>query len=169
MNDVIELENRINEQGLRVVHLMSNRPMTATDLIGYWPPQDARIETQRQGGTYHLRAEWPHVEIVEVRPGQKYVLREIRKGERISEAVGAAVRDYLREFGHGPQYAYLRRLPRGVPIGYAIRYLGWEIFLLQADEWLPNGHVAVGEPGTQIGDVSDQLEAEVISAPMVKA
>lgn len=166
MNDVIELENRIDEQGMRVVHLMANRPLTATDLIGYWPPEGARVETAREAGVHHLRAEWTHVEIVEVRPGQRYVLRQIRKGERVSEAVGAAVRDYLRAFGHGPQYAYLRRLPRGVPIGYAIRYLGWEIFLLQADEWLPDGQVAVGEPGTQIGDMSDQLEAEIISAPM---
>jgi len=166
MNDVIELENRIDEQGMRVVHLMANRPLKPTDLIGYWPPQDAKIETGLEAGVYHLRAEWPYVHIVEVRPGQQYVMREIRKGERISEAVGAAVRDYLREFGHGPQYAYLRRLPRNVPIGYAIRYLGWEIFLLQADDWLPEGQVAVGEPGTQIGDVSDQLEAEIISAPM---
>ena len=166
MNDVIELENRIDEQGMRVVHLMADRPLTATDLIGYWPPEGARVETAREAGVHHLRAEWPYVHIIEVRPGQQYVLRDIRKGERISEAVGAAVRDYLREFGHGPQYAYLRRLPRNVPIGYAIRYLGWEIFLLQADDWLPEGQVAVGEPGTQIGDVSDQLEAEIISAPM---
>ena len=166
MNDVIELENRIDEQGMRVVHLMANRPLTATDLIGYWPPEGARVETAREAGVHHLRAEWPYVHIIEVRPGQQYVLRDIRKGERISEAVGAAVRDYLRAFGHGPQYAYLRRMPRSVPIGYAIRYLGWEIFLLQADEWLPEGQVAVGEPGAQIGDVSDQLEAEIISAPM---
>lgn len=166
MNDIVELENRIDEQGMRVVHLMANRPLTATDLIGYWPPDWAKVETTREAGVHHLRAEWPYVHIIEVRPGQQYVLRDIRKGERISEAVGAAVRDYLRTFGHGPQYAYLRRLPRSVPIGYAIRYLGWEIFLLQADEWLPEGQVAVGEPGAQIGDVSDQLQAEIISAPM---
>lgn len=165
MNDVIELENRVDEMGNRLVHLMANHPLKSVDLIGYWPPEDARMDAGKEGGAYHLRASWLQVNLFEARPGQQYVMREICQGERISEAVGAAVRDYLRQFGYGPQYAYLRDLPAGVAIGYVIRFLGWEIILLQAD-WVSSGCVAVGEPGTQISDVSDRLKADVISAPM---
>lgn len=108
----------------------------------------------------------PSGNLIEGRPGQQYVLREIRQDERISQAVKAAVREYLRQFGHGPQYAYLRRLPKDVAIGYAIMHLGWEILLLQA-EWVPVGCVAVGEPGRQIGEESERFEAEELPAPMV--
>lgn len=165
MNEIIELDNRV-DGGRRLLHLMANRELNATDLIGYWPPEDAMVQVSREGGAWHLRAAWAHVEVVAGASGREYVLTEIRNGERISEAVRRAVGDYLRRFGHGPQYAYLARLPKGVRIGYAIRCQGWELFLLQA-EWVPVGQVAVGEPGARVD--CEEWTAEVLSAPMVLA
>jgi hypothetical protein len=104
-------------------------------------------------------------DVIEARPGQLYIIEEIRN-ERISQAVSRAVRAYLGQFGVGPQYVFLRGLPNGVVLGYVIRHLGWEILLLQAD-WVPDGRVAVGEPGTQIGTPSERFEAEELPAPMV--
>lgn len=164
MNEVIELDNCVSG-GRRLLHLMANREIGREDLIGYWPPEDAVVQVSREGGVWHLRASWAHVEAVTGPSGREYVMAELRQGERISEAVRRAVVDYLRKHQHGPQYAYMRRLPRGVAIGYAIRYLGWEIYLLQA-EWVPVGQVAVGEPGALVS-ADEAWTAEEIPAPMV--
>lgn len=108
---------------------------------------------------------------VEVRPGQKYVMRELHQGERISEVIKQAIREYFRLFGIGPRFVYMNKLPNGVPIGYAILHLGWEIILLQAD-WVPARSVMVGEPGEPLAETEDvsaeKFNAMNISAPMIK-
>lgn len=164
MNEIIELDNCVSG-GRRLLHLMANREIGQADLVGYWPPADAVVEVSHEGGVWHLRASWAHVETMTGASGREYAMAEIRQGERISDAVRRAVQAYLRQHQRGPQYAYMRRLPRGVAIGYAIRYLGWEIYLLQA-EWVPVGQVAVGEPGALVC-AEEAWTAEVLPAPMV--
>lgn len=108
---------------------------------------------------------------VEARPGQQYVMRTMRQGDRISEVIKQAIREYLRRHGKGPRYVYMRKLPNGVRIGYVIVHMGWEIMLLQAD-WVPAGCVMVGEPGEPLAETDDQVdtfEAIEIVVPMVKA
>ena len=164
MGEVIEVENRVDEKGIRHVHLMANRDVTIADLAIYLPPKDAHVTVGIEAGACHLRAWWPYFGMLEMRSecwpaSKRLVVKKVQQGDRISAVVNEAAREFLRLFGVGPHYVRIRRLPTGVDNGMVIMYQGWEMILTET-EWMMEGCVGVegrGMCGEQVEVDSEQL------------
>lgn len=165
-NEVIEIENCIDDKATRRLHLMSNHELSAVDLACYPLPQGAKVDVRREGGVWHLRAEWPFFGAMDVKSEdwnkfKRIVVKAVRKGDRISVAVLDAAKEFARLFGRCPQFAFVRKLPKGVEPGQIIMFYGREMVLLDC-EWVPDECVAVGgaEPVAVISEqcsvISDQ-------------
>ena len=59
MDDLIELENTVSADGMRVLHLISNLEISLEDLKSYDLPADANVEIKKEVGAFHVRASYP--------------------------------------------------------------------------------------------------------------
>ncbi len=148
VNDVIEIENCVDDKATRRLHLMSNHELSAVDLACYAIPQDAKVSIGQEAGVWHLRASWPYFGVLDLTAEgwnkfRRLVVKAVRKGDRISTAVNEAAKEFARLFGRCPQYAFMRKLPKGVEPGQIIMFYGREMVLLDC-EWVPEQCVAVG-------------------------
>ncbi len=149
--DVIEIENRVDDKAIRHLHLMANHELSAVDRACYAIPKDAKVRAGWEAGVWHLRAEWPYFGSLDIQPEgwnkfRRLVMRAVTKGDRISAAVHDAAMEFSRLFGRLPQYAFMRRLPKGVEPGQIIMIYGREVALFDC-EWVPDQCVAVGGAG----------------------
>jgi hypothetical protein len=143
MNDeVIILENIINADGLRRVHLMSNIQFELSQIKeqfgGEWEPV-----VTREVGVYHLRGEWKHEGMTlmscEGWPQPKRMaLLPLQPGVRISETITKAAFVFLADAQLWPGYGFVRRLPKGIHNGVEV-----DGILVFESEWMPEKFVAV--------------------------
>ncbi len=147
MDELIVLEDVLNPDGMRRLHLMSNVPIDAEQVRerfgGEWEPT-----LSREGGVYYLQASWRHSGVMlmacEGWPKPKpMALLPLVKGKRISETVTEAAIMFLGQFGEWPEYAFVRKLPTGIEGGREVD--GMLVF--EAD-WMPEFYAGVCGPAT---------------------
>jgi hypothetical protein len=121
MNEIIEVENYVDAQGVRRLHLMCNAEIRVDDLEPpYLLPDGVNAEVKREAGAWHLRAEWRAREAFagtmrgSDRREWQVVLWALEKGDRIGAATQEATVLFRRAFGRHPQFAAVRRFPQGV-------------------------------------------------------
>ena len=144
MDDVIELENLFDDDGFRVVHLMSNAVLNFDALKAYHAPADAMFDVRKEAGVHHLRAKWllcgPLVIKAEGWPQPKrFLVWNLSLAGSVKIALFEANRKYEDLFSKRAEYAFIRKLPRGVENGVEVGNL-----MLFEAEWMVRKCVAVG-------------------------
>lgn len=144
MDEIIELENIVSDDGMRKLHLMSNLELTVDALRKYNMPVNAKIEIKKEAGISHLNASWPISGPLVINgegwPMPKvYVVWNLALCESVKMAMYEAMKEYEDIFSEMPQYAFVRKLPRGVENGVEVGNL----MLFEAD-WMVRKCVAVG-------------------------
>ena len=147
MDELIELENSVSADGMRVLHLISNLEISLDDLKSYDLPVDANVDIKKEAGAYHVRASYPIHGLLRMEsdgwPAAKHlVVWNYGLCESISMAIQKAADRYLELFGNVPHYAFIRTLPRGIENGKEVG----DVILLEA-EWMIGKCVAVYSPG----------------------
>ncbi len=147
MDEMIELENTVSVDGMRVLHLISNLDISLDDLKSYDLPADANVEIKKEVGAFHVRASYPIHGLLRMESdgwptAKNLVVWNYGLCESILMAIQKAADRYLELFGNVPHYAFIRRLPRGVEDGTQVG----DVALLEA-EWMIGKCVAVYSPG----------------------
>lgn len=144
MDDVIVLENVLDDDGFRIVHLMANKAMDVDYLQPYDAPDTTKFEVTKEAGVYHLRAKWmicgPVVIHAEGWPmPKKFMVWHLSLADTVKMALYEANRKYEDVFLERAEYAFIRKLPRGVENGVEVGNL-----VLFEAEWMVRKCVAVG-------------------------
>lgn len=144
MDEIIELENIVSDDGMCVLHLMSNLELSAEALTKYNAPANAKIEIKKEAGAHHLRATWAMRGatrvVAEGWPVPKlFVLWNLAGCQSVTDAVCDAAKYYQGVYGVLPEYAFMRKLPGRVMNGVEIG----DLMLFEA-EWMVRKCVAVG-------------------------
>ena len=147
MDELIELENSVSADGMRVLHLISNLEISLDDLKSYDLPADANVEIKKEVGAFHVRASYPIHGLLRMESdgwstAKNLVVSNYGLCESISMAIQKAADRYLELFGSVPHYAFIRRLPQGIENGKEVG----DVILLEA-EWMVRKCVAVYSPG----------------------
>ena len=145
MSDVIVVENRVDMQCMRHLHLMSNLEFGRNILRTYGAPNG--IATQ-EIGVWHFRAVYPYRGALDIacvgieKKFRRLVVWSLQDYASVQVALRDARQEYCRLFGGEPQYAFMSKLPGGIESGHEFG----EMTLLQA-EWMLERCVAVGGRG----------------------
>lgn len=119
MDDVIRLENYVDAQCVRHVHLMSNVEIGRSTLRHYFPPADAKVVIGKELGVWHVRAEWPYKGILDIQAAswpkfRRLVVWNLEGCASVTEAFYNAAMEYERVlYGGKPEFAFMRKLPKG--------------------------------------------------------
>lgn len=146
MDNVIVLENSFNDDGMCIVHLMSNLELTMDALKKYGAPVDVKAEINTEAGIYHLRATWPFFGVLEINcegwPAPKiFVVWNLALCGSVRRAIYDAAHQYQDVFCERPQFAFIRKLPGGVDASRGVEV--GDLMLFEA-EWMVRKCVAVG-------------------------
>lgn len=141
MDEVIVIEDRVDMQCVRHVHLMSNGQdfaLTPTPL-----PLGEGTST-REAGVWHWRWEGPFRGALDIETEggvkfRRFMAWSMEGCESVREALGLAAAEYERLFGGRPQFGFMKSLPRGVE-----PFTEFEGMLLLDAEWMLERCVAVG-------------------------
>ncbi len=145
MDNVIELENNVTADGFRVVHLMSNVVIDSGALqTGFDAPAGVNFEARKEAGVYHLRATWPICGPIYINGEgwpmpRKFVMWHLSLVDSVKLALYEANKKYEDMFLERAEYAFIRKLPRGVENGVEVGNL-----MLFKAEWMVRQCVAVG-------------------------
>lgn len=111
MDEIIEIENYIDHEYVRHLHLISNLETFMVNL-----PVGVEPKITREAGVYHLRASWKAKDAFagtmrgEDRRERQIVLWHI--DGRLSECAREAAREFMRVFCRAPIYAAVWKIPR---------------------------------------------------------
>jgi len=148
MDDVIVVEDRVDGQCVRHVHLMSNAPtpLSANTLTsphlslagvngGRW---------EREAGVWHLRMEYPYRGVLDFdcegwEKFRRLVVWNLDGCGSVREAISQAEELFWMTFKFRPGYAFVRKLARGAENGMDLDGL-----VLVEAEWMLERCVAVG-------------------------
>ena len=142
MDEVIELENYVDGQCLRHLHLMSNLEFDQVCMNQYGAVNGV---VTRDVGVWHLRAMHPYRGVIDIPAAckegkvRRLVAWNLDGCASVRSALQEAWMEYGRLFGGSPQFAFMRKLPKGVGNGHEIGGM----ILLEA-EWMLERCVAVG-------------------------
>lgn len=144
MNEIVEVENIVTDDGMCVVRLKSRFELTGDALKNYNAPVDAKIEISKEADAYHLRATWAMRGALKIAaecwPVPKiFVMWNLTGYKSVQAAMGDAAKHYQDIFGKRPEYAFMHNLPRGVEHGMEVG----DLMLFKA-EWMVRKCVAVG-------------------------
>jgi hypothetical protein len=144
MNEIIELENIVNDDGMCVVHLMSNFELTVDALKKYNAPVDAKIEITKEAGVHHILATWLMRGALKITaegwPVPKiFVMWNLEGYKSVKMAIHDAAKHYQDIYGVRPEYAFIRKLPNEIENGIEVD----DLMLFKAD-WMVRKCVAVG-------------------------
>lgn len=146
LNDVIVVENRVDLQCVRHVHLMSNAQFDEVCMRRYGIMNGA-IATQ-EGGVWHLRAVHPYRGALDVKAAcvegkvRRLVVWNLEGYVSVKQALFDARTDYRRLFGGEAQFAFARRLPNNIENGHDVGGM-----TVMSAEWMLERSVAVGCKG----------------------
>ena len=147
MDEIITIENRVDENAVRHVHLMSNTPFG----VAAFPQMQESTEfggikgvVTREQGVWHFRAESPMRGLIEIKcegwpEAKRFVVWSLVGCLSVTEALYDAAKEFERICGQRPGYAFMWKLPKGIENAHAIGDLN----LFEA-EWMINKSVAVG-------------------------
>ncbi len=146
--------NELTEEGRRRMQIAGDAPLTLRAVYcAITPKNEEGIEMREWKdevlGLQYGEAEWaPKGEVVDFQPvgwprARRFVVWGLEPGEKVSEVIILAAKEFLRLFGGKPQFAFMRKLPKGVENATGIMFMGMEILLFEA-EWMPKRCVAVG-------------------------
>ena len=139
MKDLIVVENYVDCQCIRHLHLISNyfidRPSASFE----------RGVLKQEAGAWHYRAEYPYRGVLDVaciggsKKFRRLVVWSLDGCGSVRNAIGYAFIYFWQTFKFQPGYVFLRRLPTGVENGQDVEGM----VLLEA-EWMLEKCVAVG-------------------------
>lgn len=141
MDEVIVIEDRVDAQCMRHVHLMSNIELGCTQI----PFPLARGSVTREAGVWHYRAEYPYrgaldvACIYNVGNFRRLVVWSLDGYGSVKVALKDAWSEFYKLFGGEPAFAFMRKLPSGVENGHEVGGM----ILIEA-EWMLERSVAVG-------------------------
>ncbi len=136
-NDVVVVENYVDHQCIRHLHLMSNTPIPN--------PSPKMGEGRLEAGVWHYRAEYPYRGVLDVecvgnhKKFRRLVVHSLEGCGSVRDAIHAAFTFFWATFGFQPGYVFMKKLPNGVENGQDFE----EMVLLEAD-WMLERCVAVG-------------------------
>jgi len=114
MGDVIEVENYIDGQWMRHVHFMTNDGDKGQSELNL--PVDVIPNITKEMGVWHVRASWAAREAFAgtMRGGDR-IERQIVvwafQGERVSDCIRNAAREFWKVFGRQPDFAAMNSYP----------------------------------------------------------
>ncbi len=136
-NDVVIVENYVDHQCIRHLHLMANSSIAL-------PFLEKGIITQ-ETGAWHLRVEYPYRGVLDVEAACKHgkfrrlVVWSLEGCGSVRAAIDQAEVYFWTLFRFRPAYGFMKRLPNGAENGQDLDGL----ILLEAD-WMLGKCVAVG-------------------------
>ena len=144
MSDIIVVEDRVDMQCVRHVHLMSNAPLPAAS------PQMAPFgrnlggEWVKDAGVWHWRAEYPYRGAMDFhcegwKKFRRLVVWSLDGCGSVREAMNQAEVYFWTAFHFRPAYVFMRGLPSVVEHGQEVD----DLVVLEA-EWMLERCVAVG-------------------------
>lgn len=139
--DVIVVEDHVDQQCIRHVHLMSNSAFNCTPA----PFPIGKGAVTQEGGVWHLRVEYPYRGALDFPYAcvegnyRRLVVWSLDGYELIKLALMDAWYEYVRLFHGAPQFAFIKTLPSVVQNGYQIGGM-----TLMETEWMLEKCVAVG-------------------------
>jgi len=142
--DVIQLENYVDQLCMRHLHLMSNLEL-GQECLSRFGAVNAVVT--KEVGAWHLRAIHPYRGVIDIPAAcvdgkfRRLVAWSLQGYVSVKLALFDAWKDYSRLFGGRPQFAFMKKLPRGVEHGDVLGET--ELMLLEA-EWMLERCVAVG-------------------------
>lgn len=137
-NETVVLKDRVTEDGFRVVHLMSNSEIAAhSERYG-----DGNVAYEM--GVWHFRSSAPLQGPLEINcegwpKPKRFVVWNMALAGSVKIALFEANRKYEDLFSERAEYAFIRKLPRGVENGVGVGNL-----MLFEAEWMVRKCVAVG-------------------------
>lgn len=146
MAGVIVIEDRLDEQCMRHVHLMGNEPIDEAGLHPFGiPSTTAIIERGETAGSHFVKVELPFRGIWNVdaacREGKfrRLVLWHLDGFVSIRDAITRAEYEFAHLFGFAPGYVFIKQLPRG-----AFHCQDVDGMLLLEVDWMLERSIAVG-------------------------
>lgn len=136
--DVIVVEDYVDMQCMRHVHWMSNTPIPSPS------PNWVEGSISQEMGVWHLRWEGPYRGVLDIETEggvkfRRFVVWSLDGCGSVREALKQAKAEYERLFGRGPQFGFMRSLPKGVEW-----FTEFDGLLLLDAEWMLERCVAVG-------------------------
>lgn len=136
MDEVIEVENYLDDQFVRHVHLMSNSQDFEVSL-----PAGVTPTVTKEAGVYHLRAEWSAREaFAGTMRGKDRIERQIVlwafNGERVSQCIRDAAAEFGRVFSRRPRFAAVRSYPESMGLDVDVEIDGGTVALIECADVL---------------------------------
>jgi hypothetical protein len=142
MEEVIVVEDRIDMQCMRHVHLMSNQEIEKDELQVYGIPSGVGT---REAGAWHLRCSYPYRGMIDIPAASKngkfrrLVAWNLDGCPSVKVALHDAAMEFERLFGGRAEFGFVRKLPKGAEHGMEVG----DLILLET-EWMLDRCVAVG-------------------------
>lgn len=143
MTEIIEVENYIDAEGKRYLHLMSNEEIKVSELEGYGRiPAAASVSSKREAGVWHFRAGWlacgPFAGTLRGsdRREKQIVLWSFVYSARVSQAIRDGAREFGRVFGRLPHFAAVRSYPEAMGLDPDIQIDGGCVALVESKDVL---------------------------------
>lgn len=151
MNDIIVVEDRVDGECVRHVHLMSNGDFSLTPTHPYRALRSLPLgegKVTREAGAWHWRAMYPFRGVLDIETEggvkfRRFVVWSLEGCESVRVALKQAKAEYERLFGGSPRFAFMRKLPNGVAW-----FTEFDGLLLLDAEWMLERCVAVGGRGS---------------------
>lgn len=131
MGEVIEVENYIDGQWMRHVHLMSNDE--TFDIV---LPEYASPTINKETGVWHMRASWAAREAFAgtMRGGdriERQIVLWALNGERVSVCIREAAQEFWKVFGRQPEFAAMYSYPDAMGLDKDIEIDGGVVALVE--------------------------------------
>lgn len=122
MREIIEVENYIDADWVRHLHLMSSVEIDEAEVRSKYGVGDAKLTVNCEAGVHHLHGEWKARGLFagtyrDFPREMPIVLWAMDKGEQVRLAIAAAAFEYLQKVGRLPRFAGVQALPKGVEEG----------------------------------------------------
>ena len=131
MDEVIEIENYIDGQLMRHVHLMSNDEKFDIDL-----PEYARPTITKEAGVWHMRASWAAREAFAgtMRGGdriERQIVLWALNSERVSVCIRDAAAEFWQVFCRQPDFAAVHKYPDSMGLDVDVEIDGGSVALVE--------------------------------------
>lgn len=148
MDEIIELENFVNGQCVRQIHLMSNMEFEIGDIqMRYCVDlKDTLLASKgKEAGVWHYRVEQNYRGAIDIPAAckkgkvRRLVAWSLVGCPTVKVALYEAAQEFERLFGGRAQFGFMKKLPKGAEHGMEVG----DLMLLEAD-WMLERCVAVG-------------------------
>lgn len=145
MDDIVVVEDLVDDRCMRRLHLMLNVDPTPvlTEIKTIFGGNE-KFAVEEEAGAWHVRVEYPYGGPLDIEcegwpKAKRFVLWSLTGIKSVKLALFEAANKYEEVFKQRAQYAFMRKLPRGVENGIEVG----DLMLFEA-EWMVRNCVAVG-------------------------